>query len=85
MWLNDLTIAIIEKNSKKMSELFSNIPEFENIEDAKKAQSLIKEALVVLYELKDETAAVMKQLKKNMDFVNSASMPTKINRLDITS
>jgi len=84
VWLDSLKIAIIERDADKMGELFSDIPQFETLEDMKSAHSLIKEAMVVLYELQDETAKAMKQIKKNMEFLDSTQLP-KQGTFDIKS
>ena len=84
MWLNELTVALVEKNTDKIGELLDTLPEFETLEEMQKAQALIKECLILLHTLKDETAATMNKLKKSRDFLNS----TKYNSngsLDITS
>jgi hypothetical protein len=84
MWLNQLTIAIVEKDTDKIDELLINIPTFDNVDDMRSAQALLKECLVLLHTLKDETASSMKQLKKNIDYLNSTQTQT-INKLDIKS
>jgi len=84
MWLNQLTIAIVEKDTDKIDELLINIPTFNNVDDMRSAQALLKESLVLLHTLKDATASSMKQLKKNIDYLNSTQTET-INKLDIKS
>jgi len=84
MWLNKLQIAIIEKNTDKLNELLDIVPEFDNVEDMQKASYLLKEALKLMYELKDETSESMKQIKKNIDFLNSTHNAPK-NKLDLKS
>jgi len=84
MWLNKLQLAIIEKNPELIKKLMDQVPEFENINDMKLASALIKEALKLLQQLKDETAQSLSQLKKHKDFLES-TMQSQTNRLDITS
>lgn len=84
MWLNKLQIAIVEKDTDKLDELLNTLPEFKNKEEMQKASYLLKEAMVLLLKLKGETSASMKQIKKNLEFLNSTqSNPT--NKLDIKS
>ncbi|QFR48364.1 hypothetical protein FJR48_00930 [Sulfurimonas lithotrophica] len=84
MWLNKLQIAIVEKDTDKLDELLNTLPEFKNKEEMQKASYLLKEAMVLLLKLKSETSASMKQIKKNLEFLNSTqSNPT--NKLDIKS
>ena len=84
MWLNKLQIAIIEKDTEKLDELLETFPEFKNLEEMQKASYLLREALELLYTLQDETSGSMKQIKKNLDFLNSTqAKPTA--KLDIKS
>ena len=83
-WLTKLKIAIVEKNTDNINSLLDETPNFEKIEDVKEAMYLFKEALELLYGLKDETAQSMEQLKKNMEFLNS-TQPANENTLDVSS
>ncbi|WP_373072024.1 hypothetical protein [Sulfurimonas sp.] len=82
MWVNDLQIAIIEKDTDKLDELLETLPEFKSKEEMEKAAYLLKEALALLYKLKDQTSVSMKQIKKNIDFLNSTHGDVK-NKLDV--
>jgi hypothetical protein len=84
MWLNQLKIAIIEKNTDKLSELMNNLPKLEKQEEIAQAIYLIKEATFLVQELKDSTAASMTQMKKNIVFLNSTQAP-RANKFDIKS
>ena len=84
MWLKSLEIAIIEKNTDAIDALLKESPAFETIEEMRRAQYLLLEASKLLHALKEQSAATMKQLKKNIDFlkVSERKFP---NRLDIHS
>ena len=84
MWLKKLQIAIIEKNTDELDKLLDETPKLENMKDMESAMYLLKEAAQLLYELKDDTASTMKQLKKNMEFLESTK-PLKATKLDIKS
>ncbi len=84
MWLNDLQIAIIEKDTTKLDKLTKELPRFENKDEMTKASYLLKEAATLLYELKDETSHTMNQIKKNMDFIKSTQKKPE-NKLDVKS
>jgi hypothetical protein len=84
MWLTNLQIAIVEKNTKQIQKLVSEMPDFKNVDEMKSAASLVKEALKLLHTLKDETAQTIKKLKKHKDFLNSAQAD-KTAKFDITS
>ena len=84
MWLNKLKIAVAEKDTDKLAELLDNIPKFDNLKDIEKAAFLLKNAMDLLENLKNETALSMKRVKKNLDFLKS-TQPSTPNKLDIKS
>lgn len=84
MWLNKLEIAIVEKDAQKIQEVLDMPFDFSTVAEMKRAQYLLAEASELLHELKGATAATMKQLKKNMDFLKSTQQKAP-NRLDIRS
>ena len=84
MWLTNLKIAIIEKNTDRLSELMDEIPQLEKEEDIEQAIYLIKEATELIQTLQDATSTSMKQMKKNIDFLKSTEHRVS-NRLDIKS
>lgn len=71
MWINELKIAIIEKNPDKIDELVECMPMYDKVEDMKAAAALLKEANMLMFTLKDETAEALKKIKKTKDFLNS--------------
>ena len=82
MWLNKFKIAIVQKDTNTLEKLLDEVPKFDNIEDAKKATYLLKEALALLYSLQDETSTAMRQIKKNIDFLNT-TVHDSVGSLDI--
>jgi squalene cyclase len=84
MWLNQLKIALVEKDTDKLSKLMDDIPQLESKKEIIEALYLIKEASVLVQTLKAETATSMKQIKKNLNFLKSTQEPSS-NRLDIKS
>lgn len=82
MWIQKLEIAIIERDADAIDALMDITPEFENPKDIESAMYLLREALEVVYTLKDETAYTIKQLKKNINFLASTQTQTQ-NRLDV--
>ncbi len=84
MWLNSLKIAIVEKDSDKLSELMDALPQLQSQEEIASALVLLGEAKRVLEELKDETRLSMSKIKKSINFLKSTqAKPT--SRLDISS
>jgi len=84
MWLNELKIAIVEKNTDALGRLIGDIPQLTDADDIQEAIYLLKEATELVHTLKDETSASMKQIKKNLDFLRSTDVPTS-SKLDIRS
>ena len=84
MWLNQLKIALIEKNTDTIDKLLINMPTFDNVDDMRSAQALLKESLILLHTLKDATASSMKQLQTNINYLN-ATQSTTSTMLDIKS
>ena len=84
MWLNNLKIAIVEKNTDKINKLLDDLPQLEKAEEIEEAIYLLREASELVHTLKDETSHSMKQIKKNLQFLRSTEIPTS-KRLDIKS
>ena len=84
MWLTKLKIAVVEKDTDRLSSLMESIPKLESIEDMTAALYLIREAEELVYTLQDETSASMKQIKKNLAFLKSTEAQ-KTSKLDIKS
>lgn len=81
-WLKQLEIAIVEKNTNQIDKLLGDMPKFDNNKDRESAMYLLKEAMTLLYQLKDDTVLSMRQLKKSISFLGSTATP-KTNKLDI--
>ena len=84
MWLTELQIAIIEKNPQRISALIADMPTFKSVAEMQSASCLIKEALKLIHQLKDETGETLKKLQKHKDFLNSATA-NKTAKFDISS
>lgn len=67
--MNDLTIAIVEKDSLKIGELINRLPEFTDIDTANHALALIGEAIVVVENDRNETFATMQKIKQTKAFL----------------
>jgi hypothetical protein len=84
VWLNQLKVAVVQKDLELLARLLDDIPAFEDAKEIEQAQFLIKEATLLVQKLKDDTAASMVQMKKNIDFLNSTKVD-KTSKFDITS
>lgn len=83
MWLTNFKIALIEKNTKKLSELMEEVPQLEKLEDVEQAIFLLKQATELVESLKNETALSMQKIKTHILFLQSTQTP-KQTKLDIT-
>ncbi len=83
MWLKKLKIAVIQKDTKSLDVLLDDIPTLEDAKEIEEALYLLQEAQKIVQTLKDETASSMLQMKKNIDFLNSATA-NKTAKFDIT-
>jgi len=84
MWLNQLKVAIVEKDTALLELLLNDIPKLEKKEDIESAIVLLGEATRLVQSLKDETQKSMRQVKKNIDFLKSGVADTPA-KFDITS
>ena len=84
MWLNQLKIAIVEKNINQINELLQDLPKLTKKEDLDSAVCLLAEAKSLLKTLQNETQKSMIQMKKNIKFLQVTESKTP-SRLDIKS
>ncbi|MBP1679894.1 MAG: hypothetical protein H6Q35_233 [Proteobacteria bacterium] len=75
-WIENFTIAIVEEHHAKIGKLIYEMPEFKDINEAKCARALIKEALNVMEKEKHKTQDAMEKLKKTRAFITSANIVT---------
>jgi len=72
-WINQLKIAIIEKNEIKIEKLLEKFPQFSNIEEMKSAAVLMQEAHKFLTEKRDKYASNLIKIKKQKEYINYTS------------
>jgi squalene cyclase len=87
MWATKLKIAIIEKDADALDKLLNEMPAFNGLDDVKEieeAMFLLREASILAYALKDETAASMKLIKQNLLFLK-ATQEKPLSSLNISS
>lgn len=75
-WINDFTVAIVEENPMKIGELIEEMPQFTDISEARSAQALIQEALVLLRVEREKVFSAMQKLKKTRAFITTTSSET---------
>lgn len=81
-WLNDLKIAILEKDIDRIEILMGTMPEFESVEDMKSASALLEESMMIVQGERSELSKKMIELKKSKKFLQS---DIKKNSLNIQS
>jgi hypothetical protein len=72
MWLKKLKIAVIEKNMDALTALLEDIPLLEDPHEQEEALYLLREATKIYTVARDDIALSMQQMRKNIDFLNSA-------------
>lgn len=83
MWVNDLKIAIVQKDVEKIDTLLDDIPTLSDEKEIEEAIYLLREASLLLHTLKDEVAASMEKVQKNLRFIRSTESAKK-SRLDVS-
>ena len=84
MWLKELKIAVVEKDTNKFQVLLEKLPKLTDAKEIEEALYLIKAAREILESLKVTTQSSMMQMKKNIDYLKSTQI-NKIAKFDITS
>ena len=70
-FLNELKIAVINKDLKKLEELSNKKVEFSSIDEAKEINNYLKEAKKIILEEKLKLNKEMQEIKKLQNFYNS--------------
>ncbi|MEO1928155.1 MAG: hypothetical protein ABGX26_05645 [Nautiliaceae bacterium] len=67
-YLNELKVAVINEDLKKLEELSKKEFSFSSLEEAKEIQAFIKKAVGILEKEKKKTALNMQKIKKLQKF-----------------
>ena len=70
-WMNNLKIAVIENDITAIGKLIQNVPEINDLGQAKESLALIKEAILLVEEEKKKTLKTMQKLKQTKAFLSS--------------
>jgi len=68
-WINNLKIAIIEKNELRIEELTQSLPNFDPLEKMKEATYIMQEAHNFLLHEKNDMATKILKIKKQKEFI----------------
>jgi len=82
MWLKELKIAIIEKDTNKLDSLMNEIPKLSDKKDLDIAICLLAEATELVSKLKNSTEISMTQMQKNLKFLR-VTESKKTSTLDV--
>jgi hypothetical protein len=69
LWINDLKVFIINKDINHIQKHIENMPQFNDIKNAKEAQALIKEAIKLIEDEQTQVFSSMQKLKKIKKFI----------------
>ncbi len=84
MWLKELKIALIQKDTDSLKKLFEDIPHLSDPKEIEEALYLTKAATELVESLKLDTKNSMKKIRQTIDYLNSATANTTA-KFDITS
>ncbi len=70
-WMNNLKIAVVEKDIDIIGKLIKDVPEITDLNQAKESLALIKEAILIVENEKERTLAAMNKLKQTKAFLDS--------------
>ncbi len=68
-WLEDLKLAIINKDIDLINSLIEDMPEFEKLEEMQQASALIKEGIDLIKKEMDLLVISMDKMKKSKKFL----------------
>jgi len=63
-WLNNLKVAVVQKDTVLLTKLFEDIPQLSDPKEIQTALYLTEEAKKIITTLKDETQTSMIKMKK---------------------
>jgi len=82
MWLKELKIAVIEKDTDKISALLDDLPQLEDMKEIEESLFLLQAARELFESLKKDTQDSMTQMRKSINFLKSTQAP-KTAKLDL--
>ena len=80
-WVDQLKIALIEKDEAKIEKLIEKLPDFNSIDEMKEAAFMMQEAHDFLTSQKEKYATKLLKIKKQKEFLNtSMKHPTSFDK-----
>ena len=70
-WINNLKIAIIDKDIIKIQKIISDMPKINDLDKAKEALALVKEAISIVEEERTKTIDEMNKIRKTKAFMSN--------------
>ena len=71
MWLNNLKIAVINKNIENINKLIIKIPEIKDLDNAQEALALIQESIYIVENEKEKALNEIKKIKQTKAFLDN--------------
>jgi len=75
-YLNDLKIAVVNKDINRLEKLIDITPEYDSIEEAQEIVAFLKEAISILQKEKNKLSIEMQKIK-NLQKFNKEQMKDK--------
>jgi len=69
--LNNLKIAVVDKNIENIGMLITNVPYITNMNEAQEALALINQAISIVEDEKLKTLEIMNKIKQSKAFLSS--------------
>ena len=81
-WINSFTVALVQKDIDKVTQLLNRIDELESIEDKQKGSALISQAIELFSAEREATRQKMSQMQKSKKFLQSSHIEqaTRFNK-----
>ncbi|MCI4406441.1 MAG: hypothetical protein JHC35_04020 [Sulfuricurvum sp.] len=76
MWLTELKTALVLEDSKAISELLDEMPQFDTIAQMEEASYLLMQVKTFIEREKAQTAHTLQQIKNNINFLKSTQTET---------
>jgi len=70
-WLNKLKIAVIEENIENINALTKTVPNFDTLDKAQEALSLLQAAFLLVNKEKDKIAVSMDKIRKTKEYLKN--------------
>ena len=78
-WLDNIQIAMIEKEFETLVSLCENLPEFQNVQELEEASRLIHESITLLRKEQKACHESMMKIRKNSAFLSHEKVHARLH------